>query len=184
MASGEFQRIYGLMLGLSAEMKRAGIAHALIGGMALAPRGFPRGTRDVDFLIPGEAVQELREIMARRGATTIVEGEEFSSYLDGAVRADFQHARREISKSMLERAQPVQFPDAVIPVIQVEDLIGLKVQAYHNNPRRLLDRVDIQQLISANWGKMDLDLVRKYFALFRREHELDDILRLVAASRR
>ncbi len=179
----EYRRIYDLMLSLSTELKQAGISHALIGGMALGPRGFPRGTIDVDFLIFEESVQALRGLMRRRGAEPIVEGEEFSSYADSDVRVDFQHARREISRSMLERAQPVAFPDADIPVVQAEDLIGLKVQAYHNNPARLQDRVDIQRLIEANWGKLDLERVHRYFALFQREKDYDDILRIVAASR-
>jgi hypothetical protein len=179
----EFSQIYRLMLDLARTLADRQIDHALIGGMALAPRGFPRGTKDVDFLIREKSVPQLRAIMAERGATTIIEDEEFSSYFDGKVRVDFQHARRDITQAMMQRAELVQFPDGVIPVLQAEDIIGLKVQAYHNNPVRLQDRVDIQQLIDANWGKLDMQRIRSYFALFRRENELDNILTLVAAGR-
>jgi|GEM_PF-3524349 len=44
---------------------------------------------------------------------------------------------------MLERAESVDFV-GVYPVIQAEDLIGLKIQAFHSNPKRLQDLVDIQ----------------------------------------
>lgn len=94
--------------------------------------------------------------------------------------ADFQHARRVISQDMLARAAPVVFAGMSIPVLQAEDLIGLKVQAYHNDPRRLQDQVDIQRLLAANWGKLDLERVRSYFKLFDHEKDFDRALGLAA----
>lgn len=173
-------RIYQLMLDLSAALRSRGIEHALIGGLALAPRGYPRGTTDVDFLIGEAGIRSARQLMRERDAITVIEDENFSSYFDGRIRADFQHAIRPIGKAMLRRAEPVLFNDAAIPVVQTEDLIGLKVQAYSNNPTRLKDRIDIQELLTANWGKIDLQRVREYYALFDRENDLDRLLKLVS----
>jgi hypothetical protein len=39
------------VLDLSQALDQARIVHALIGGLALGPRGYPRATTDVDFLI-------------------------------------------------------------------------------------------------------------------------------------
>lgn len=167
------------MLSLAAMLRGEGIDHALIGGLALAPRGFPRGTKDVDFLIHESAIERVRDLMHRRGAETVVEDAEFSSYIDHSVRADFQHARRPISQEMLSRADEVSFQGVPIPVLKAEDLIGLKVQAYHNNPRRLQDHLDIQRLLAANWGKLDLDRIRSHFRLFDREQDFERALRLV-----
>jgi predicted nucleotidyltransferase len=175
-------RIFELMLNLSAALRSRGVDHALIGGLALGPRGYPRGTTDVDFMIAEAGIPAVRQLMTERGATTIIEDDNFSSYFDGKIRADFQHALRPISNAMLSRAQPVAFDNTTIPVIQAEDPIGLKVQAYHNNHSRLKDRIDIQQLLTANWGKIDLQRIREYYALFGRENDLDGLLKLVSGN--
>ena len=81
---------------------------------------------------------------------------------------------------MLARAEPVPFDGTPIPVLQAEDLIGLKVQASYSNPRRLQDLIDIERLLGANGSRLDLDRVRSYFKLFDREKDLDRALGLVA----
>ena len=122
--------------------------------------------------------------MLARNADPILESQEFSSFMDDRIRVDFQHARRPISQEMLARADAVVFAGIEIPVLLAEDLIGLKVQAYHNNPRRLQDHVDIQRLLQANWGRLDLDRLRGYFGLFDREKDLDRFLELAAPEDR
>jgi predicted nucleotidyltransferase len=173
-----------LLIELAEALRDAGVQHALIGGMALAPRGFPRGTKDIDFLIHENAIDRVREIMRERGAEPVQEDAEFSSYVDGGIRADFQHARRPISQDMLTRAEPVSFDGTPVPVVLTEDLIGLKVQASFSNPRRLQDFIDIEKLLGANRGTLDLDRVRSYFKLFDREKDLDRALGLVARKDR
>jgi hypothetical protein len=70
------------------------------------------------------------------------------------------------------------------PVVQTEDLIGLKVQASYSNPRRLQDFIDIERLLDANGSKLDLDRVRNYFKLFDREKDFERALGLVAQKNR
>jgi hypothetical protein len=56
-------------------------------------------------------------------------------------------------------------------------LIGLKVQAYNDNPKRLQDVMDMVELFRVNQQTLNMDEVRSYFRLFDRERLLDDILR-------
>jgi hypothetical protein len=39
-------------------LRRAGVRHALVGGLAVGAYGYPRGTKDVDFLVGTEAFLE------------------------------------------------------------------------------------------------------------------------------
>jgi len=41
----------------SAALKRAGVRHVVAGGLAVGANGFPRATRDVDFLVGDEAFE-------------------------------------------------------------------------------------------------------------------------------
>jgi hypothetical protein len=66
--------------------------------------------------------------------------------------------------------------DVQILVVDAADLIGLKVQASSNDPRRRLqDMADVQRLLAAA-PELDLERVRSYFRLFDREKELDGML--------
>ncbi len=62
-----------LLFALAAALRDADIEHALIGGLALGPRSFPRGTKDVDFLIDESAIERVRELMHARGAETLID---------------------------------------------------------------------------------------------------------------
>lgn len=60
--------------------------------------------------------------------------------------------------------------------VDAADLIGLKVQASSNDPRRRhLDLADVEQLLRRA-PAVDLDRVREYFRIFDREKELDALL--------
>ncbi|HJU07810.1 MAG TPA: nucleotidyl transferase AbiEii/AbiGii toxin family protein [Rhodanobacteraceae bacterium] len=176
-------KVVELLRKLAALLDASGVKYAVIGDLALGPRGWPRGTVDVDFLLHEDFIERVRELLRIHGAQVVSEDEEFSSYLAELTRIDFQHARREISLGMLDRAERVSYGDQPIPVIQAEDLIGLKIQAIHNNPTRLKDVTDIHELLKANWGKLDLERVRNYFRLFNRENDLDGLLRLADPNR-
>ena len=55
-------------------------------------------------------IERIRAFMRECGAEVLAEDEDFSSYIDHGIRADFQHARRPISLAMLERAESVDSP--------------------------------------------------------------------------
>ena len=64
-----------------------------------------------------------------------------------------------------------------VPVVDAEALIGLKLQALVNSPaRRSHEEADIRAIVAARGPALDEAMLRDYFALFDREHELDDLL--------
>lgn len=48
-------RITQAMRVASAQLKKSGIRHALVGGLAVGAHGYPRATKNVDFLLGEEA---------------------------------------------------------------------------------------------------------------------------------
>jgi hypothetical protein len=61
-------------------------------------------------------------------------------------------------------------------VVSAEGLIGFKLQALTNDPRRTQDLEDIRALLRANRQTLDQTEVREYFRLFGRESLLDELL--------
>ena len=132
------------------------IPHALIGGMALSEYGYGRGTQDVDWLIPEEFVSDVAEAFLKNGFKVFHQSDDVLQFT-GAAEVDFLIARRTVSRSMIDNAHYSDQLD--LPVVLVEDLIGLKIQAYAGNPKRTMKELsDIQELIarcpSLNWDKI------------------------------
>lgn len=140
-----------------------GIEHALIGGFALAAHKVIRATQDVDLMIHEDHRNKAKQALIKAGFTLTSETEEVL-HLGGVGFLDILIARRPLSQKMLSRAKPD--PVLGLPVLCVEDLIGLKIQAYCNNSKReFQDKADIQQLIEKN-SPLDWKLIKTYADLF------------------
>ena len=64
-----------------------------------------------------------------------------------------------------------------VPVVDAEALIGLKLQALVNAPaRRAREEADIEALFAAQRGSLNAEILRDYYRLFDREHDLDRLL--------
>ena len=140
--------------------------HAIIGGMALSVLGYPRATNDVDFLVHFDFRDQAEQQMSSRGFQLEFSSDEVAQW-NGEAPIDFLYANREASREMLKRAVQNSQPEILlgIPVLDASDIIGLKIQAYSNNPRRLLqDLADIQKLIETN--QIDWQRVQSYAEAF------------------
>jgi hypothetical protein len=135
-------------------LSQLNVPHALIGGMALSEYGYGRGTQDVDWMIPEEFVETVVQYFTENGFTIFHRSEEVLQFA-GKADIDFLIARRPISRGMIDVAN---YSDHLkLSVVKIEDLIGLKIQAYSGNPKRKhKDLSDIQELIERNetvdWG--------------------------------
>ena len=126
----------------SQRLTELGIPHALIGGLAVGFHGYPRVTKDIDYLVGNEAFTSLQPILVyREELKELVE----KSVVDlVGIPQDYPGLREHLS-----------IPKAgVIPVLPVEALILMKLSA-----GRPQDIADISSLLEAG---ADIDNVIKY----------------------
>jgi hypothetical protein len=170
---------------LGGRLDAAGIRYALIGGFAMALRGVQRATMDLDFLLMLDDLPKAHAILEELGYRREYRSENVSHYAAAGQewgRVDILHAFRGPSLGMLRRADRIQCDDAwSLPVAQIEDIIGLKIQALSNDLSRAIgDWQDILLLlgVAATQGRqMDWPLVEDYLRVFKLEHKLSELKR-------
>ncbi|MEX2205281.1 MAG: nucleotidyl transferase AbiEii/AbiGii toxin family protein [Myxococcota bacterium] len=167
-----------VLIELHTALDEQGVDHVLIGGLALTVHGAARATIDLDFLADGDRDGDVDALMRAHGYECLHRTENLGNYLSqdrARGRVDFLFARRSYARAMLDRAVTHTVLGQRLRVADAADLIGLKVQASSNDPRRRgRDLVDIERLLTS--PGVDLDRARQYFRLFERESELDALL--------
>jgi hypothetical protein len=142
---------------------QAGIDAAIIGGLALGAYNVQRFTNDIDFLVDGSHRLQLKQLMLANGFTLFAETSEVIQFA-GEIAVDVLCANRPISLALLQQAQLDQRLN--IKVISAEGLIGLKIQAYCNDPKReFRDKADIAALIEKN-NALDWVSIKKFAEMF------------------
>ena len=176
----DFEKVFKFLL---ENFKKHNIRYALMGGFALHASGVSRATQDIDILIDKSDMPKIKKLLLSLGYDLIHESEDVSNF-KGALKElgqiDFLHAHRQYTKNMLQRAREYGIlKDAFkVKVLVPEDIIGLKVQASANDPRRRSqDSADIEALLRRHKNRLDLKLLKEYFSLFGRETELDQLLK-------
>lgn len=167
----------------SARLDAARVRYALIGGFAMALRGVQRATMDLDFILMLEDLGTADGILTGLGYRREFHSENVSHYLnpdDTWGRIDLLHAFRGPSLGMLQRAERLPAgPNLTLPVVTIEDIIGLKVQALTNDPARAVaDWHDISTLLHAAGEQritLDWELLEDYLRLFHLEAKLPEL---------
>lgn len=126
----------------SEALTRAGVRHVVIRGLAVGANGYPRATKDVDFLVGSEAFEHHAG-----GLVTLRAGIPFQ--VDG-VAIDFLSVEKD--EGFLESALDAPAGS----MIEAAPLIYMKLKA-----SRLKDRADVVELIKAS---LDVDACRAYLA--------------------
>ena len=172
-------------------LETQGIRYALIGGFAMALRGVQRATMDLDFILMLEDMERADVILTGYGYKRVFQTENVSHYtsVDGAFgRIDILHAFRGPTVGMIKRADSIDvFTGLSIKVVQVEDIIGLKVQAAVNDVSRARgDWADIHLMIRVA-GEMDAavdwDLITEYLDIFSLTNKLVELKETYAAAK-
>lgn len=161
-------------------LKSANVVYMVVGGVAVNAHGVLRSTHDLDVMIRSEDSESLDAILKSLGYAPLDRREDLAHYVrpDGA-RLDVLYSRRPITADLLKRPDFARYSDRAIPIVPIEGLIGLKVQAFNDDPRRIRDLEDIMKLIKANRDRLDMTEVCAYFDLFDRRKLLDDVLRAI-----
>jgi hypothetical protein len=135
-------RVLEAMRKASAALARAGVRHVVAGGLAVGANGYPRATKDVDFLVGDEAFErhEGGLVTLRAGVPIQVDGVAIDFLSAATGEAHLDAALAAPAGSMLE-APP---------------LVYLKLKS-----PRLKDLTDVVELIKAG---MDVEACRRYMA--------------------
>ena len=176
MASGEAELLVQLRE-LHTALSQRNIAYCVIGGVAVNAHGAVRATHDLDVMLRMEDAPAARDAVSVLGYRTLDAGGEIESFVRSRTRLDILLAQRPITRDLLARARSIDYAGLPIKVIPLEGLLGLKIQAFNDDPRRLKDLQDIVDLVRLHRDDLNLDEVRAYFRLFDRETVLDDILK-------
>jgi hypothetical protein len=124
----------------SAALKRVGVRHVVVGGLAVGAHGFPRATKDVDFLVGDEAFEHQAQ-----GLVTLRPGVPFQV---NRVAVDFLTAGE--GESFLAAALDAESGS----MIDGPPLVYLKLKS----PRHK-DRTDVIELVKAG---LDVERCRQY----------------------
>jgi hypothetical protein len=150
---------------LGALFQKRKTTHALIGGIAASLRSRARTTKDVDLLlsVPQLELPGLLQAMLEQGCQFEFfpairewnEGGMLALNWSNGVRVDLLKPVIPAFQHILDRAREERIGEQVIRVADAEGLLLLKLLAF-----RPIDQDDIQAILVANSGKLDLDWVR------------------------
>ncbi len=127
-------------------LTRAGVTHALCGGLAVGAHGFPRATKDVDFLVSDEAF-----VVHGGGVVTMAGGVPIQ--INGVA---IDHLSVQPDEPFLKEALLHSVETGGIRVVPIEALVFMKLKS-----PRPKDRLDLLQLVRAG---LDLDACRELVA--------------------
>ncbi len=164
---------------LAHRLPEAGIAYAVIGGMALNLYGYERATVDVDLLMTKEGLARFEQSFVGLGYLPAYEG----------ARKQFKNTETGVQIEIITtgeypgdgKPKAIAFPDpelvseeaSGIRVVKLATLIELKLASGLSAPHRLKDLADVQQLIErlslpANLaGDLNASVRDEYLRLWR-----------------
>jgi len=143
----------------SKRMAELGVSHVLIGGMAVGAHGYPRPTKDVDFLVGEEAFEHHGSIVTLQAGLPIAVGKVAIDMVSLGSK------ERSICKRFLRLPT-----EGVVPIIPIEALVYMKLHA-----GRQRDRGDVVELIkvgAVDDKKMSAFLRKNAPSLLRLWYEL------------
>jgi hypothetical protein len=166
------KRLVAAIAALETALASAGVAHVLIGGVAIIVRGVARTTRDVDATVAGDAISvpALLGALASEGI-----GARVDDPVGFALRTQVVLVRHEASgvdidlslawmpfeQEAIAAGEVVRIArDVRARVARAEDLLVYKVVGW-----REIDRADLRELLALHVDRVDLERVRALVAV-------------------
>ncbi len=147
----------------------------LIGGIAVGYRSRPRFTRDIDFLleVPQLVLPGLLQDLQDRGFSfdtekTIREWtrDHLTVLRYHGVNIDWLKPVLPLYQHVIDQARTETFLGCSFPIASPECLILTKLIAFRGQ-----DQVDIENLLAANQGQLDLDFIRREWLTLADEND-------------
>jgi hypothetical protein len=140
------EKVWRAMVDASQSLRSLGVKHALVGGLAVGAYGWPRATRDVDFLLDDSAFVKTESglVTLRVGVPVEAHGIAIDTI---SVRDDERHLLLAIEAADLSGG---------VPVLPLEALVYLKLAS-----PRSQDKQDVRNLVRVG---ADVERVRRYLA--------------------
>jgi len=170
----DFEKVLPLII---RDFEKEHVRYAAIGGFAIGALGIMRSTMDLDFLVDAQDLDKIERVLKRYDYSCVFKTENVSQYVADLKifgEIDFLHAFRDLSVSMLKRAQEIAVFDNTftIKVLCPEDIIGLKLQALVNDcTREKRESADIEIIMDFFRASLHWDLIKEYFELFEKKEE-------------
>lgn len=137
---------------ITKRLSELGIAHAVVGGMALFSHGLRRYTEDVDILVTAEGLKELHDRLEGLGYPPPFSRSKNLRDTETGVKIEFSITGGFPGDGL---PKPVAFPDPAgvavekdgIAYVDLPTLMNLKIASGMTNPERMKDLADALELI-------------------------------------
>lgn len=154
-----------MLVELESTLARAGVRHAIAGGIAMAVHGRVRATEDIDVLVDAAqagaldgALRSLGYVPRASGIATRYARSPLPALPEVVEWIDVLLARRDSGRALIARAQkaPVRWQGLELPVVDPAGLVLMKCLALAENPNRPMDASDASYLLRTHAASIDL----------------------------
>jgi predicted nucleotidyltransferase len=147
-------------------LRRSGIPHLFMGGVASAALGRPRWTHDIDVFVGPEDARRTLRVLASEGYETqetdpqwLYKGLKENVLVDVIFLSDGQVV---LDREMAARARPAEVEGIRLPVIGPEDMIVIKALVHkERSPRHWFDALALLRRDDLDWEYL-LDRAARY----------------------
>lgn len=172
----EYKKVLAAIL---AELEKHNIPYAIVGAVAMGFWGVRRDTVDIDILVKAADREKVIAFMKGIGYDHMIASnfaDQFGHLMKEMGLVDFLYTKRE--QGIIEDGKTFKGvnKDIDVRVAMPEDLIGLKLDAIKNNPKReLQDWADIQAIVEVLGDNLDWTKIRNYCNLLDVEEVYEKI---------